>query len=149
MHRRRAIIVFLGLVVLCFAGCSDDALKSPTAVKMSGLANAYLDHVVGANGSPPDQAAFKKHLLGLRASVQYDYHVDPSKIDAFFISERDNEPFVVTYGQGVGKISGESKHVIAHEKTGKNGKRLVVFTSTKVDLVNEAELERLKAAKDK
>ena len=149
MHCRRAIITVLGLFVLSLAGCSDDALRSPTAVKMSGLANAYLDHVVGANGSPPDQAAFKKHLKGLRASVQYDYHVDPANIDAFFISERDNEPFVVTYGQGVGKISGDSKHVIAHEKTGKNGKRLVVFTSTKVDIVNEAELERLKAAKDK
>ena len=148
MHRRRAIIVFLGLAALSVAGCSDDALKSPTAVKMSGLANAYLDHVVGANGSPPDQAAFKKHLQGLRPSVQYDYHVDPNNLDAFFISERDNEPIVVIYGKGVGKISGESKHVIAHEKTGKNGKRLVVFTSTKVDLVNEAELEQLKTAKD-
>jgi hypothetical protein len=115
---------------------------------MTGLANAYLDHVVGANGSPADEKAFKKHLQGLRASVQYDYHVDPNNIDAFLISERDNQPFVVTYGQGVGKISGNSKHVIAHEKTGKNGKKLVVFTSTKVDVVNDAELERLKTAKD-
>jgi hypothetical protein len=53
------------------------------------------------------------------------------------------------YNQNIGKISGESKKVIAHEKTGKNGKRLVVFASTKVDIVNEAELEQLKAAKDK
>ena len=148
MHRRRAIIVSLGLFVLSLAGCSDNALKSPTAIKMSGLANAYLDHVVTANGPPADQAALKKHLKGLWPSVQYDYHVDPNNLDAFFISERDNEPFVVTYGKGIGKISGESKHVIAHEKTGKNGKRLVVFTSTKVDLVSEAELEQLKAAKD-
>ena len=51
------------------------------------------------------------------------------------------------YGQNLGKISGDSKKVIAHEKTGKNGKRLVAFASTKVDLVNEAELERLKTAK--
>jgi hypothetical protein len=149
MHRRRAVIVALGLLVLITTGCSDDALKSSTALKMSGLANAYLDHVVGANGPPPDQAALKKHLQGLRPSVQYDYHIDSNNIDAFFISERDNEPFVVMYGQGVGKISADSKHVIAHEKTGKNGKRLVVFTSTKVDIVNEQELEQLKAAKDK
>ena len=50
--------------------------------------------------------------------------------------------------KGIGKISGDSKHVIAHEKTGKNGKRLVVFASTKVDIVDEAELEQLKSAKD-
>ena len=53
------------------------------------------------------------------------------------------------YGQDVGKISGDSKRVLAHEKTGKNGKRLVVFVSTKVDVVNEAELEQLKSAKGK
>ena len=148
MFSRRAILAVLGLFVLSLTGCSDDALKSPTALKMSGLANAYLDHVVSANGPPENEAALKKHMKGLRGSVQYDYKIDPDNIDASFKSERDNEPLVVTYGQGVGKISGDSKHVIAHEKTGKNGKRLVVFTSTKVDIVNEAELERLKAAKD-
>jgi hypothetical protein len=148
MLSRRAIFAALGPFVLSLAGCSDDALNSPTAQKMSGLANAYLDHVVGANGPPADEAALKKHMKGLRGSVQYDYKIDPDNIDASFKSERDNEPLVVTYGKSVGKISGDSKHVIAHEKTGKNGKRLVVFTSTKVDIVSEAELEQLKAAKD-
>jgi len=85
----------------------------------------------------------------LRASVQYDYQIDPNNIDASFKSDRDNEPLVVIYNKWIGKISGDSKHVIAHEKTGKNGKKLVVFASTKVDIVNEAELEQLKAAKDK
>ena len=148
MHARGAIIAILGVLVLSLSGCSDDALKSPTALKMSGLANAYLDHVVSANGPPADEVALKKHMRGLRGSVQYDYHIDPDNIDASFVSERDKEPLVITYGKGVGKISGDSKHVIAHEKNGKNGKRLVVFTSTKVDVVNEAELERLKTAKD-
>jgi hypothetical protein len=139
----------LSVVALFIAGCGpDNALSSPTAVKMKGLANAYLDHIVGANGPPANEAAFKKHLKGLRASVQYDYHVDPDNIDAFLVSERDNQPLVVVYGKDVGKISGDSKHVVAHEKTGKNGKRLVVFASTKVDVVNEAELEKLKSAKD-
>jgi hypothetical protein len=54
----------------------------------------------------------------------------------------------VIYSEGIGKISGDSKHVIAHEKTGKNGKRLVVFASTKVDHVDEAELDQLKTAKE-
>ena len=148
MHARGAIIAILGVLVLSLSSCSDDALKSPTALKMSGLANAYLDHVVSANGPPADEVALKKHMRGLRGSVQYDYHIDPENIDASFVSQRDNEPLVVLYGKGVGKISGNSKHVIAHEKTGKNGKRLVVFASTKVDIVNEAELERLKSAKD-
>lgn len=145
----RATCWLAALVAFSACGCGDNALKSPTAQKMTGLANAYLDHVVGANGSPADEATFKKHLRGLRASVQYDYQIDPENIDASFVSQRDNEPLVVMYGQDIGKISGDSKKVIAHEKTGKNGKRLVVFASTKVDLVNEAELEQLKSAKGK
>ncbi len=139
---------WLLLVICLMSGCSDDALKSPTALKMSGLANAYLDHVVGANGAPADEKALKKHMSGLRASVQYDYHIDPNNIDGSFVSERDNEPLVVIYGKGISKISGDSKQVIAHEKTGKNGKRLVVFASTKVENVDEAELNQLKSAKD-
>ena len=130
------------------AGCSDDAMNSPTAMKMKGLANAYLDHVVGANGPPADEKALKTHMKGLRASVQYDYQIDPNNIDASFKSERDNEPLVVMYGKGIGKLSGDSKHVIAHERTGKNGRKLVVFASTKVDHVDDAELEQLKSAKD-
>jgi hypothetical protein len=131
---------------LAASGCSDDALTSPTALKMQGLANAYLDHVVGANGAPADEAALKKHMRSLRASVQYDYKIDPNNVDASFVSERDQQPLVVIYGQGIGRISGDSKQVVAHEQTGKNGKRLVVFVSTKVDHVDEAELERLKSA---
>ena len=144
---RRTELGLLLLVCVTVAGCSDDALTSPTAQKLQGLANSYLDHVVGANGPPPDEKTLKKHMAGLRASVQYDYHIDPNNIDSSFVSQRDNEPFVVMYGKNIGKLSGDSKHVIAHEKTGKNGKRLVVFASTKVDNVGEAELEQLKAAK--
>ena len=144
---RRSVIGLLSLLCVVAAGCSDDALTSPTALKMQGLANAYLDHVVGAGGPPPDEKALKKHMAGLRASVQYDYHVDPNNLDSSFVSQRDNEPFVVMYGRGIGKISGDSKQVIAHEKTGKNGKRLVVFASTKVDNVGEEELNQLKSAK--
>jgi hypothetical protein len=145
----RVLVVIAMMGVLVSFGCGgDNSLNSPTAQKMKGLANAYLDHVVGAGGVPADEAALKKHMRGLRASVQYDYHIDPNNIDASFISQRDNEPLVVIYGKNIGKISGDSKQVIAHEKTGKNGKRLVVFVSTKVDNVDEAELNQLKLAKD-
>ena len=147
-HRRIAWAAWL-LPLLFTGGCADDALTSPTALKMSGLANAYLDHVAGKGGDPPaNEAALKKHMLGLRESVQYDYHIDPKNLDSSFVSERDGEPLVVLYGQGIGRISGDSKQVIVHEKTGKNGKRLVAFASTKVDHVSEAELERLKSATD-
>ena len=128
-------------------GCSDDALNSPTALRMRGLANMYLDHVVAKGGTPANEEALKKHMRSQMEWTLTGYNLDPKNLDAAFMSDRDNEPLVVIYGAPTGAISGDSKQVVAHEKTGKNGKRLVVFMSTKVDHVNEAELEKLKSAK--
>jgi hypothetical protein len=137
------------VALACLVGCGrDNALDSPTAHRMSGLANAYLDHVVGGNGSPNDEAALKKHMKGLHPSLLHDFKIDPNNLEASFKSDRDNEPLVVMYKNGIGKISGDSKKVIAHEKTGQNGKKLVVFASTKVDIVTDSDLEKLKSAKD-
>ena len=135
----------LCFLVLGIVGCGDDGLKSPTALRMSGLANSYLD--MSYQGGPPaNEDALKKHMGAMHPGEQYSRNIDSKNIDACFKSERDNEPLVVVYGIKP-EISGQSKQVIAHEKTGKNGKRLVVFASTKVASVSEAELEQLKSAK--
>jgi hypothetical protein len=73
--------------------------------------------------------------------------VDRAGIDSLFSSERDGEPFVVLPGVAITKISGESGVVVAHEKTGKNGKRLVVLSNAKVELADDARLQGLLAVK--
>src|SRR6476619_5866232 len=93
---RSVQLLLAAAFMVAISGCGpDNALTSPTALHMKGLANAYLDHVVGANGPPADEATFKKHLKGPRPSVQYDYHVNPDNLDASFVSERDGQPLVV------------------------------------------------------
>jgi len=135
----------LGFIVLGFVGCGDSGLNSPTALRMSGLANSYLD--MSYQGGPPaNEEALKKHMRAMHPGEQYSRNIDPNNLDACFKSERDNEPLVVIYGLKP-ELSGQSKQVIAHEKTGKNGRRLVVFASTKVASLGEAELEQLKSAK--
>jgi hypothetical protein len=137
----------LALIALCGCG-SDDALNSPAAAKLKGLATMYLDLAVAKNGvGPANEQELKKHMRSVPDFVLRGNGVEPDAIDSTFISERDQEPFVVLYGAGISQISAESKQVIAHEKTGKNGKRLVVYISTKVDYVDEAKLEELKSAK--
>jgi hypothetical protein len=135
-------------VALALVGCGADDRNSPTALKLKALANFYLDFAVAQRGQgPANEQAFKKHIRSVPDFQLKANGLDPATLDATFVSDRDQEPFAVAYGSAIGRISGDSTQVIAHEKTGKNGKRLVVFVSTKVDLVDEARLKELTGTK--
>jgi hypothetical protein len=128
-------------------GCASDELSSETAARLRGLAALYLDCAVARNGKgPANEQEFKKHLRSLRDDVLSSNGVDPKAIDTAFVSGRDQEPFVILYGLKITKISGTSAPLVAHEKTGKNGKRLVAFANAKVDHVDDARLQELKSA---
>lgn len=73
--------------------------------------------------------------------------LNPDGLDKAFVSDRDGEPFVVRYGQRIGSVGGTSTQVIAHEKTGKGGRRLVSFVSGKVELADDARLQEVLAGK--
>src|SRR5688500_12158600 len=121
--------LFLPVVVAVF-GCGADERNSPTALKLKALANFYLDYAVAQRGQgPATEQAFKKHIRSVPDFQLRANGLDPATLDATFVSERDQEPFVIAYGSAISRISGDSTQVIAHEKTGKNGKRLVVFAS--------------------
>ena len=135
------------LLAACMSGCGgEDPLNSPAAAKLKGLSTMYLDLAVSKKGqAPASEQELKQHMRSVPDFVLRGNGVEPDAIDAVFISERDQEPFVVSYGSVITQISANSKQLVAHEKTGKNGKRLVVFVSTKVDHVDDATLQGLKA----
>src|SRR6478672_11820177 len=125
---RRVALCAAVVCAISLAGCSrSDPLKSPTAARLKGLATMYLDYAAAKGGGPPSEAEFKKHLHRGEKFVLQGNGVDPNAIDATFVSERDKEPFVVLYGVGISQISGTSAPVVAYEKTGVAGKRLVAF----------------------
>ena len=70
--------------------------------------------------------------------------IDPKAIDEAFVSARDNAPFVILYGTRIGGVSAKDGALIAHEKTGKNGKFLVGLANGKAKQVDEAGLQELK-----
>jgi hypothetical protein len=74
-------------------------------------------------------------------------NIDPKAIDDVFVSERDKQPFVIVYGTSISRLSGDSKEVLAYEKTGVNGKHLLTYINAKVDHVSADELQKLLAAK--
>jgi hypothetical protein len=147
---RRTKWLASGLLVLVLGaapGCGSNELDSPTANKLRGLAKLYLDCAVSKSGpGPANEEEFKKHLRRLEGFVLKMNGVDPAALDEAFVSERDGEPFVIRYGVSIGHISGTSAPLVAHEKTGKNGKRLVAFANAKVEAVDEARFQELMSA---
>jgi hypothetical protein len=136
------------LALVAAPGCGSDGLDSPTAARLKVLANFYLDCAVAQNGrGPANEQALKKHLRIQPDFVLKTNGVEPSAFDSLFSSERDGEPFVVLYGVQISRISGTSAPLVAHEKTGKNGKRLAVCANGKVEAADEARLKELSSAK--
>ena len=144
--RTRVSAVLLAVVAL--PGCGSNELDSPTAKKLRALGNFYLEHAVAKSGKgPANEQEFKKHISSTPDHVLSVSGIDRGAIDSLFSSERDQEPFVVVYGLTITKVGGDSAPVVAHEKSGKNGKRLVGFANGKAELVDESRLNALLAAK--
>jgi hypothetical protein len=136
------------VVVVALPGCGSNELESPTAKKLRALGNFYLEYAVAKNGKGPEnEQELKKHIRATPDHVLSVNEIDRASIDSLFSSERDREPFVVVYGQTIKQVGGNSAPVVAHEKSGANGKRLVGFANGKVELVDESRLNELLAAK--
>jgi hypothetical protein len=135
------------LALLAAPGCGSE-LESPTATKLKALSNFYLDYAVARQGQgPATEQDLKKYIRAIPDHIFSTSGLERSEIDSLFNSERDGEPFVVVYGLKISGISGKSGPVVAHEKTGKGGKRLVVLANTKLELADEARLQELLTAK--
>jgi hypothetical protein len=149
MRRKRNILLRPGtwlvlLALLAAPGCGSNELESPTAIRLGKLAGFYLDCAVAKNGKgPANEKALKGHIRSIPGFSLQASGVDPAAIDSLFVSDRDQEPFVVLYGLTIAQVSGTKAPLVAHEKTGKNGKRLVGFANAKVELVDEARLQEL------
>ena len=145
---RLRLALLVGPLLLLLVGCGgSDALKSPAAARLKGLATMYLDYAAAKGSGPPNEEAFRKHLRTVERMVLEMNGVDPKAIEETFVSPRDNQPFVIIYGVGISGISGTKAPLIAYEKTGVNGKRLVAFANTKLDHVDDSQLKELQSPK--
>jgi hypothetical protein len=149
MGNLRSMAVALGLATL-LAGCGkDDALSSPTAARLKGLSTMYLDYIVAKGGPPTSEAELKKHMRTIDQIQLSLAGFERSKIDEAFISQRDNEPFVVVYNVAAGTLGAKDGPVVAYEKTGVGGKKLVADVSTNLFHVNDARLQEMLKPKQK
>ena len=141
----------IGLVALALlAGCGPDPLASTTAKRLRGIAEIYLSYAAAkSGGGPASEEVFKKYMKSVDTIQLQMANIDPKAIDDVFVSERDKQPFVIVYGMSITRISGDSKEVLAYEKTGQNGKHLLSYINGKVDHVSADQLQELLAAKEK
>jgi hypothetical protein len=130
-----------GVLLICatsFAaiGCSRTT-EQPSEVKhLQVLASLYGRYITKHRGQPPpDEAALKKFIPTISPDELRALGVDSSNLDALFTSPRDGQPYVVRYRQ--------SASVVAYEREGKNGKRYVAYSNTKVEEVDDAQLKQL------
>ena len=135
-------------LLLALPGCGSDELDSPTAKKLKSLSSLYLEFVAGRNGEgPKDEKHFKMFMAAVPEQSLSAMRLQRGDLEGLFTSERDGQPFEIVYGLRITRINGEEAPVVAHEKTGKDGKKLVGFANGKVDLVSEDRLRELLAAK--
>jgi hypothetical protein len=144
LSRRLAALCVLGLACLAAAGCGGSQKKS-LAVQQSGLkklARVYGQFLTQHRGQPPaNEAEFKKYAQSLNADDLASLGV--KKADQIFLSDRDNKPYVVIYGQPKGPAGPGGSPVIAYEQEGQAGKRWVASALGAVEEVDEARFREL------
>lgn len=93
-------------------------------------------------GKPPaSEAEFKKYVEAQSPQDLANLGVtDPAKL---WISSRDNQPYVIVYGDVSGPPGPAGKPVVAYESKGVGGKRYVASSLGAVDEVDEARFREL------
>jgi hypothetical protein len=154
MAFRRFDNVLIFLAFACLAaftpGCaesfdSEKAAKAIAAVNtcnIQRLTNLYSAFQMAHYGpGPQNEADFKQFITDVMGPAHLKLmQIDPDKIDALFISERDHKPFRVKYGVegGPGVVN-----AVVFEEEGINGIRQVGFNGGTVQDVGQARYQDL------
>lgn len=124
--RQTNVVLSLIACFIFLCGCGSDG-KSVAEIKDSNIKkiHALYSFYMSNNGyqGPKSEEVLREYLGtkdGEFAIKRMD--MDPSKIDDYFLSERDGEPFVIRYG-----LKGVADHAIVFEAVGVEGKRMVAL----------------------
>lgn len=128
--RKFAVSSLLFAFVATLAGCGTVAESEDVAAQrsnMQSLAAAYGSYTKQNRGRvPKNEDRFRAWIEKNGGAVDFG----AESLDEMFISSRDNEPYVVTYGK--------QKKVVAYEAVGVEGFRYVADDLGVVQKVDEA-----------
>jgi hypothetical protein len=143
LFRPAAAFCVIGLACMAASGCGSQ--KKSLAREQSGLKKltvVYGRYLSQHRGRPPgDEAEFKKYVQSLRPADLKSFGIDdPSRI---FISDRDDKPYIIIYGEPKGPPGPGGAAVFAYEQEGKAGKRWVASSIGAIEEVDEARFREL------
>jgi hypothetical protein len=132
------------LLPLCAAiglGCTknDDNLANHQSSHVRILANLHALATTKLGHVPRDAQEFKQAIAKLGVNLEKR---KIGSIDELFVSERDGQPLIVSYGP-----ENANSDVVVYEQNGMNGKRMVGHRIGMVEEVDEAELKKLVPSK--
>jgi hypothetical protein len=123
------------------AGCSERAAQKEAVERdnIRTLARMYGQYMSAHRGmGPKNEQEFKKYLQGRRDELAAEQITD---IDSLFISNRDGQPYTVVYGMTPAKSMTPTGRVVAYEKQGVDGKRMVAYELMSVEELDEARFQ--------
>jgi hypothetical protein len=129
---RDFLFVGAGMLLQLAAGCTSSSQTS-TQSNLAILAKNYGMYQAQNQGqTPPDEKKFKEFIQ----------KQDPAaKVDELFTSPRDGQPYVILYGKKAAVPDPQKgMPIVAYEKVGVGGKRLVARSTTQVEEVDDAKL---------
>jgi hypothetical protein len=139
IHRPKLIVcaLFLASALPMAGGCGGSSGPSHAETGFRQIATQYGQFISKNKGrSPASEQELKQFIKSNTAVTVGD-------VDKLFVSSRDNQPIVIRYKVATGMAPGGQAPVIAHEQTGVGGKRLVAFSTTQVEEVDEARFNQL------
>ena len=138
----RLVFCFLAVLAPALWGCGEQLKEIPAGeANIQEVARWYQDfRSANRRQYPPNEQAFATFIKN--RSAQQGTPIDPQQL---LTSPRDGQKYVVQYGTP--KTLDFNKTVVAHEKEGVDGKKLVVFETKASREVDDAELKSLLAGK--
>ena len=133
-------ITLLAAIAFLTSGCRSSATgaNKQESSRLKPLVVLYTAATTALSHPPKSEAEFKKFMASQKGKMLDMLHVQNP--DELFISERDGQPYVVLYGPAA---NGKLRDVIAYEKDGVDGKRMVGYAT---GMVSELDAEHFREA---
>lgn len=150
-YLRDSISLLLVLALLpatwgCGSGAAQLETNDPSRIRLQALGIQYARYLNLHSGKlPPSEIELKRFISAQGKTFLQERGI--ANVDSLFVSPRDNQPLVVSYGTNKLVRGFSADPMVAHEQKGIDGLRLAVFPGGAVLELDEEMFSKLSLAK--